>query len=207
MITDWDKYYSKAFPTTVVTRKISSYKVCGLLKKYNEISNPNITELGGANSSFATRIIDKLSPILYDIVDNCSSGLKLSERRFKNHNTINIYSENVLEPCSRGTKYDIVFSVGLIEHFDKNDTARCVKTHFDKCKKGGVVLLTFPHPTLPYNAIRKLAEITDRWIFHDERALNFKEVRETADKYGSEIHQSINWWIGLTQGYLVYRCF
>ena len=82
---------------------------------------------------------------------------------------------------------------------------KCIATHFKRCRPGGIVLVTFPTPTFLYWVIRKPAEWIRVWAFPDKNPLSFAEVALVCDQYGIKLYQSINWAIGLTQGYLVYR--
>ena len=101
--------------------------------------------------------------------------------------------------------FDLVFSIGLIEHFDKSGTAKAIASHFQLCKPKGMVLITFPTPTLLYKLIRRMAEFARIWRFYDERPLNFEEVITECSKFGIKKHNSILWAIGLTQGYVVFE--
>ena len=80
--------------------------------------------------------------------------------------------------------YDIVFSVGLIEHFDPAGTARVVAAHFDYLRPGGTAIITFPTPTWLYRVVRGLAEMTNNWIFHDERPLRLPEFERAVAGLG-----------------------
>jgi cyclopropane fatty-acyl-phospholipid synthase-like methyltransferase len=100
---------------------------------------------------------------------------------------------------------DFVYSVGLIEHFNVEETARVIQAHFDMLKPGGIALITFPTPTFLYKGTRRLAEKTGQWIFHDERPLSISEVLKTVSLYGTVLHQEIIWPIFLTQGAIVAR--
>jgi cyclopropane fatty-acyl-phospholipid synthase-like methyltransferase len=102
-------------------------------------------------------------------------------------------------------KTDVVFSVGLIEHFNKEGTRKAVEAHFELVKDGGTVILFFPTPTLLYGFTRFLAELFRLWIFHDERPLRNEEVESYIEKYGTVIHRETIWPIFLTQSVLVVR--
>ncbi|QCK88184.1 class I SAM-dependent methyltransferase [Phreatobacter aquaticus] len=102
-------------------------------------------------------------------------------------------------------KGDLVYSVGLIEHFEPKDTARMIHAHFEAAIPGGLVLITYPTPTLPYRTIRGAAEMLGVWKFHDERPLAYDEVGREMEKYGQIIFRKMNWFIGLTQEILVAR--
>jgi cyclopropane fatty-acyl-phospholipid synthase-like methyltransferase len=96
-------------------------------------------------------------------------------------------------------KADIVFSVGLIEHFSTADTAECIRAHFELVKPGGYVLITYPSPTALYSIIRRAAELLKIWSFPDERPLTSQETVPLFSRYGAVVQKKMNWWIGLTQ--------
>lgn len=201
--TDWTAYYSKVPKYTSVTRSISENKILKLLRSVVNNDQIDICELGGANSFIAESMSRELNVNSYHVVDNNELGLKLLED--KNIDNLTYENQDALQEYSGDKQYDVVFSVGLIEHFDPEGTRKCVDNHFSRCKTGGWVLITFPTPTLLYKIIRGSAEILKMWKFHDERPLQFIEVERYVSQWGSINHKSINWAIGLTQGYLLVR--
>lgn len=203
--TDWDSYYAKPASAARFTRKISERKILKLLRAFLDQETPSIAELGGANSCFVDAIVSGIRPKSYVAIDNNAFGLSLLEKRYPPPNVVQGKLGDALNLPAPKECYDAVFSIGLIEHFDTDGTAACIKAHFDICKKGGIVLIAFPTPTLLYRAIRGFAEITNNWHFHDERPLHFLEVESVSKRSGALVHRSTNWAIGLTQGYLVYR--
>ncbi|WP_162653326.1 class I SAM-dependent methyltransferase [Lentilitoribacter sp. Alg239-R112] len=204
-MTDWNKYYKKPARPTSFTRKVSQRKIEANLKKYWEGGNGSICEIGGANSCFAVGICHNFDIANYHIVDSNSYGLELLNEKLEIAEMLSWELGDVLSTPSKRDEFDVVYSVGLIEHFTPEDTSRAIKTHFEFCVPGGLVLITFPTPTFLYRIIRFGAELTGQWIFTDERPLKFDEVLNEGNKFGSLLHQSINWKIGLTQGYAVWR--
>jgi len=212
--TDWTGYYKAPFRATSITRNFTG----NLLERYLSLNNQSsgsaggasIIEIGGANSCFYTRLCEKLKPSLYTVIDLNEYGLDL----FREQHTETVSADkaaaiqaDVLDTDTLGNipKADIVFSVGLIEHFDQEGTANSIRSHFKLCKPGGLVVMTFPTPTLLYRLTRSAAEISGKWIFHDERPLKFPEVLTTARQEGDLIKSQINWPIFLTQGIVAYR--
>ena len=216
--TDWTGYYKAPFRATSITRNFTG----ALLERYLSLgtasgsgasdssSTHEIIEIGGANSCFYNRLCGALKPSKYTVIDQNQYGLDL----FRDEHADEIdagkaaaIESDVLdsEALKDIPKADIVFSVGLIEHFDQQGTADSIRSHFRLCKPGGLVVMTFPTPTLLYRLTRRVAEITGKWVFHDERALRFPEVLEAADRDGVLIRSQINWPIFLTQGIVAYR--
>lgn len=203
--TNWDEYYAKPAPAARFTRKLSERKIIDLFRAHANLESPKIAELGGANSCFVEAVSAELSPSAYVAIDNNKFGLKLLEDRYGDAGVIRGRFGDARDIGAEDQSFDIVYSVGLIEHFDTADTARCIQSHFDLCKPGGLVLMTFPTPTMLYRTLRGAVEVAGQWRFHDERPLSFDEVETAASPSGALVHRSINWAIGLTQGYLAYQ--
>lgn len=204
--TDWDAYYRKPASTAAVTRRISAAKILRTLAPHLAERSVRICELGGGNSCFIDSFLRLANVIKYDVVDLNAHGVRLLQDRFPSDPRVSARVGDALEIEPGLGQYDIVYSVGLIEHFDPQGTAKCIDAHFCLCRPGGAVLVTFPTPTPPYNAIRKFAEILGIWRFPDERPLAFDEVVGVCSRHGTVTHCSINWAIGLTQGYVLTAC-
>ena len=202
--TDWDEYYSEPFPAAKLTRQITSQRIRELLATFAQLDQLKIAELGGGNSFIAGDIIGSLDVREYQVIDSNQRSLELLSSRFSEDTCVTSKLADVLQ-LEEEPRFDIVFSVGLIEHFSEENTERAIQSHFRMCKPGGVVLVTFPTPTFLYRSIRRGAELLGIWKFPDERPLRFAEVLAGAGKKGTLLHQSILWWIGLTQGYMVFR--
>lgn len=204
MKTNWDAYYSKPAPTAALTRKISAHKLHTLFSTYAP-QGETFFEFGGANSCFYAGINEKFQPRKYTILDNNPTGLAAFKKNYPNATHVDLVAADVLQFQPTEVKADIVFSVGLIEHFSPAETAKAIAAHFAVAKPDGIVVITFPHPTWLYSAARKGIEALGKWDFPDERPLDFSEVERTVLQYGKILDRSINWPIILTQGIIVAR--
>lgn len=203
--TDWDQYYSNPYKTATYSRKITANKLIRLFKQFitEDKRNVKIAELGGANSCFYENINKNIVPVKYLIVDNNQLGLDKTLQRLNKSNNISIKNEDVLNSQESAEKFDLVFSVGLIEHFSNEGTKKCIEAHFGYLERNGICLITFPTPTWLYRITRKCAELLGLWIFYDERPLEMSEVISEVEKYGIIKHKSITWPIFLTQGVIL----
>lgn len=201
--TDWDAYYRRPIGPVQITRRISAAKLRARLRAPLSQPDVSVCELGGANSCFIDDFLKRDTVARYHVVDSNAYGAQLLRQRFQGDARVTVETADALELGQRDGEFDIVYSIGLIEHFAPPDTARCISAHFALCRPGGVVLMTFPTPTWLYKAIRAAAEWAKMWRFPDERPLSFEEVVRTATHHGQLDHRSINWMIGLTQGYVV----
>lgn len=200
--TDWDEYYRHPASPAAFTRKISAAKILRTLA--TELVQPSVRvcELGGANSCFIDYFLQRPNLKAYHAVDLNAYGIGLLRQRYPDDPRVDAQVADALRIEPGSGDYDVVYSVGLIEHFAPAETARCIDAHFHLCRPGGTVLITFPTPTVPYRVIRSAAEQLGIWAFPDERPLKFDEVVPVCTRHGRLEHRSINWAIGLTQGYV-----
>jgi hypothetical protein len=204
--TDWDSYYARPYRTASLTRKYTASILVDLLRNHGGVRG-SILEFGGANSCFIEQILDEIAPARYDVVDNNQLGLDLLKCRYPRDDRVSVIRGDVLSMSEPERIYDIVFSVGLIEHFDPAGTARAVAAHFKYLRAGGTAIITFPTPTWLYRAVRGLAEATSNWIFHDERPLRLAELERAAGNLGRIESARILWPLILTQYCVVMRKF
>jgi len=163
-----------------------------------------ITEIGGANSCFLDAILTNIRPRSYDVVDTNAFGLSLLAKRVGDSATVRLHEQSVLQMSLPPTA-DVVYSVGLVEHFDVQRTREAVLAHFNIVRPGGLVVITFPTPTLLYRATRGLIESVGMWKFHDERPLPPQEVLATVRERGEILEEKILWPLMLTQYLVVAR--
>jgi SAM-dependent methyltransferase len=163
-----------------------------------------IVEIGGANSCFLDAILSKVRCRSYDVIDTNRYGLSLLERKTQRNGVVRLHEQSVLD-VKLNAEADVVFSVGLVEHFDPAETRKAVLAHFDLLRPGGVVIITFPTPTFLYRATRKLIEIAGMWKFHDERPLMPSEVLAAMTERGEILEQKTLWPLILTQHVIVAR--
>ncbi len=204
--TDWDKYYAAPYKTAGYARRIVGKKLLDMFRRYQPVSHPEIAELGGGNSCFFESIVKSTSPARYVIYDNNALGVRKFEERTAGIPCAAARECNLLElNPEKEKKFDVVFSVGLIEHFPPELTRKMVKVHFDLAEEGGTVILFFPTPTFLYRATRSLSELLRLWIFHDERPLTAEEVETALRPYGTVLHREIIWRNFLTQQIIIAR--
>jgi len=205
-VTDWDKYYRQPFKTASITRRITERRLHKLISGYvlTRADHLSIGELGGGNSCFYDGIQKEFQPAEYHVYDNNETGLVKFKKRHGNSKFIHVHCEDVLD-MKKDQRHDFVFSVGLIEHFSKDDTKRAISAHFDILKPGGIAVISYPTPTILYKISRRICELSGMWIFHDERPLYKNEVEEAVASFGRIVYDKIIWQILLTQRIVVVK--
>jgi glycosyltransferase involved in cell wall biosynthesis len=208
-VTDWDQYYRKIPATARITRKYTARVLVDMIRRYgtpSESSGLSIVEIGGANSCFVEAIMAKIRTRFYDVIDTNEFGLSLLARRAAASPPVRLYRQSVLD-LSYDEKSDLVFSVGLVEHFTPADTRSAILAHFDALRPGGILVIAFPTPTFLYRAAKTLIEICGMWKFPDERPLKPAEVLASIGERGDVLCRKTLWPLILTQHLVVARKF
>jgi hypothetical protein len=201
--TDWDTYYRSVPATAQLTRKYTTAQLLGNIRMHarsSQIGGLSVVEIGGANSCFLDAITRGVPCRSYDVIDTNEYGLSLLKSRSV-ATQLGLHQQSVLD-VKLQAQADVVFSVGLVEHFDPADTRRAVLAHFDLAREGGLVIITFPTPTWLYRASRGAIETAGMWKFPDERPLLPQEVLATMQECGEVLERKTMWPLVLTQ-YLV----
>lgn len=208
LATDWDRYYTHVPLTARITRRYSTAVLMDAIKRYapsiSGDQRPSFIEIGGANSCFLDSILSKIGCRSYDVIDTNRYGLALLEKKTGRGGLVRLHEQSVLE-LSVNIQADIVFSIGLVEHFDIAQTRRAVLAHFDVARPGGIVIITFPTPTLLYRVARTIIEVLGMWRFPDERPLRPAEVIAAVNAQGEVLEQKTLWPLILTQHIIVAR--
>ncbi len=185
-----------------------------LLEPYSHIRS--ICEFGGGGSCFYEGFRAKYQNATYIVLDSSIQGVE----SFNNSYGANPLSKAIVcdilhtdfsaQQSSKDSpqilsNFDLVFSVGLIEHFNQKQTRQICLQHFNALKSGGILLITYPTPTLLYRIIRGVLERLGKWEFYDERPLYFEEVDSVCKDFGKLCARKLNAYIGLTQEILVYQ--
>ena len=201
--TDWNVYYTKPYRTASLTRQITGKTLVGLMQRFGK-KGSRIAELGGGNSCFFDLVSKVMSPPEYHVIDNNPVGLEKFLERVGSSHRVYLHNNDILR-FEADLRCDLVFSVGLIEHFTPEGTRTAVKKHFEMLKPEGIAIISFPTPTFLYRATRFLSEVLGLWAFHDERALKRAEVVEASSSFGTILFDRIIWPIIFTQRIMVLR--
>lgn len=197
--TDWTEYYSQPKSKfSSLTQKTTLNILVDCIKKYTDYSL-DVIELGGGNSCFVHGLMDKLDISSYSIIDNCEVAVEMYKKMNLPGNAymIDLMEKHAVDDIQE--MFDVVYSVGLLEHFRGKGIVQIVEEHFQLCRPGGIVLISVPTPTFQYRLVRKFMEILRVWRFHDEKPLKEEELRPIIEHYGRIEETKINYKLPLTQ--------
>jgi len=205
--TDWTQYYKKkkSFFSSY-TQRFTLFYIDREIERLGS-SKISVLECGGGNSCFVHSLLLSQPKIeRYDIIDNNEYAVHLF-----NDISLNIEHEGkeidltTIEPDTSCPQYDFVYSIGLIEHFSEEDRTKVIKAHFSFCKPGGIVLISFPTPTLKYRVCRKFMELIGAWQFWDETPLAPNMVLPYIEEEGTILNSYLNKKLPLSQHIIVAR--
>jgi trans-aconitate methyltransferase len=204
--TDWGAYYRRPAIFSRLTRRITRHAIVReAARAAPGKALASIVELGGGNSVFLRAFRKRFPDAVLTAIDTNALGLHLLQAQLAGDSRLLVINQDVLASLGDPLGADLVFSVGLVEHFDPERTARAVERHFAHACPGGLVVITFPTPTWLYRLVRHAAERAGVWTCPDERALQVDEVAATVKRYGEILRVFVNWPIVLTQAVIVAR--
>jgi len=206
--TDWDRYYTKVPATARITRRYSTSVLVDAIRRHARAGRGDrqlsIVEIGGANSCFLDALLSRIPCRSYDVVDTNEYGISLLSGKVGDGKVLRLHKHSVLDdPLHMAA--DLVFSIGLVEHFRPGETRAAVLAHFDYLRPGGTAIITFPTPTCLYRITRGCIEALGMWRFPDERPLDPQEVMDAVRVRGEVIWEKMLWPLMLTQYMIVAR--
>ncbi len=204
--TDWNRYYTETPFTARITRRYTAAVLVSALKRFAGGKVRTVVELGGGNSCFFDDVCRILHPDAYHVVDTSECGLELLRRRVGYDPRLRLHRQDVMA-LNLDVKADAVFSVGLIEHFDREGTRKAIESHLRLLRPGGLALISAPTPTWLYRAARGICEALGFWRFPDERPLSAGEIRAAVSGHGELVFEKVLWPLVFTQRLMVIRKF
>ena len=198
--TDWTRYYESPFITAHVTRRITGRILVNMLTAAGFPEGGSMIELGGGNSAFCSTLMRRLHVSRYLAVDSNPRGTELFRAKHPGPEA-NAIRADILTPDATSIEpADLVFSIGLVEHFPEEQAKIAIRRHFELAKPGGLVLISFPAPTFSYRIIRRAAESLGIWRFPDERPIRLEDAARLCAEHGDLLAKRLNRAILLTQG-------
>jgi len=187
--TNWDEYYRKPVATAGWSRRIMARQLAAAIRQFaGNRTDLNVLELGGGNSCFLERLMTDGRIATYTILDSSPEGMRLARERFGP-----LYGERVryIEADAFSVRadrqFDVVYSVGLIEHFGENELQRLVALHREWAAPRGLVIIVVPTPTIFYRIIRGAAELLGIWRFPDEVPIPRRRLVSLAGNAGLRV--------------------
>ena len=187
--TNWEESYRHPFPASRWSRGIMSTTLRDFVSLHAPARKPlTVLELGGGNSCFLDGLMQRFTMKPYVVLDNSGEGMRLARERFEPAYGDRVdYIEDDVFTANPERRFDLVFSVGLIEHFDDQAMRKLIGLHRRWVVPDGLVLIAVPTPTIFYRIVRTTAEILGLWKFPDERPVPRERLTALMRDEGLEI--------------------
>jgi SAM-dependent methyltransferase len=187
--TNWEEYYRRPVATAGWSRGIMSRMLASTVQRFAPPERPlDVLELGGGNSCFLVPMMGTGRIATYTVLDNSPEGMRLARERFAPLYGDRVrYVEEDAFRAALDRRFDLVYSVGLIEHFSEEDLRRLVRLHRDWAADNGLVIVAVPTPTIFYRLIRGAAELFGMWRFPDEVPIPRSTLVRLAEEAGLQV--------------------
>lgn len=141
----WDEYWEGCELPAIVTysRNHGHNQILDSLTQFIDANHDReILEIGGAPGQYLAFLVKKYSAAGY-VIDYSSVGVKATRRNFQELGLpVNVLHADVFDNAVEGN-YDIVFSLGFIEHF--HDVESVIAQHVRLARPGGLVIVGCPN--------------------------------------------------------------
>lgn len=155
-------------------------------KKGIPISALRVAEIGCGTGTMALTF--GLLGASVTLIDFNEKALRRSRKIYEMYGcTAQFLERDCIEdpPAELIDTFDIVISLGLVEHFSGSNRKRCIEYHRLLAKKDGVVLITVPNRyNLFYWSIRGIRTLTGTWTIDVEIPFSSSELIKTARETG-----------------------
>lgn len=185
----WDQHWRNVkLPIEIKENTSSPYirEILKTFKKYLPIKKgQTVLEIGGAPGGYLAYMARSFGYSVYAI-DNSYVGHKKLEENFRILNIpITAYQSDIMKVnISDLPQFDIVYSLGLIEHF--LDPLSVIHKHIQLTKPSGILLLGVPN-FLGVNRVLLRIFNPDYLSLHNLSIMNLKSWNRFEDKFGLEI--------------------
>jgi SAM-dependent methyltransferase len=141
----WDEYWAGYnLPSLVAySRNHGHNQILDALTRFiDSTCGIKILEIGGAPGQYLAFMLTKFAAAGY-VIDFSSVGIEATRRNFEMLNLpVNVIHADIFDNTIKG-EYDVVFSLGFIEHF--HDVESVVAQHIRLAKPGGLVIVGCPN--------------------------------------------------------------
>ena len=185
-------YWEKQWAATDVSRDrlaplraISQWKfdrmICRMLDTVPS-ARAEVLELGCAPGSMLQRIHRLRSQLRLTGIDYAEEGAKTTAAMLASLGLPRNVHVGDVRTFELPTKFDLVTSFGLIEHFD--DPAEIIRCHSRFCRPGGVVAVTVPNFTTPVVKFFSSRFCADNLAIHNLQIMNLAALKTAMEAAG-----------------------
>jgi ubiquinone/menaquinone biosynthesis C-methylase UbiE len=168
----WNKIWKKQAESKGLFDKLLWVLRRNTSKKYAEKisklldgkASPRILEIGCGSAATFQYLREKIPNASLTGLDFSPMALELAS---KNNPATKFIEGDARKLPLKSNQYDLVYSLGLIEHFSREDAKEIILEHARTTKKGGIVIIVVPAKYSALNLVRIIAGKSWPWGFED----------------------------------------
>ena len=142
-----------------------------------------ILEVGAGASHTMAALSGRLGCDAYGVEPNCSGISKASEMcLLEGSKATFMRGDGFALPFSEST-FDVVYSLGLIEHFDFHRSIELVEEHARVCKPGGLVIVSVPNLLNLPHTVRK-GFLGTKYEYYPESSYSPRKLKRVLESCG-----------------------
>ena len=194
----WDRFARRNHPSNPIARLVMHdvvYRACARLLRAAVFEAPiSVLELGCGTGYVARRIAERYGAERLVVVDSNASMMDITRQTLQGLEcTVEFVEADCFQIGLLG-RFDLVYSNGLVEHFDDARRARLLQIHADHVKGGGYCIVHAPTPSLSYRLLRGASERLGLWEHHDETPLPLQQLVQEVRQTGLEVLEVGYFW-------------
>ncbi len=174
----WAEYWDSVWVQKDISKKLQSinkkeqiyFSTTGIINSYvkkyiKKDKEYKILEIGCGGSATFPLLMKSFDNLKISGIDKSLSACKFaSEIEKYNDNSIDIVCGDALDPPYKKNSFEIVYSIGLVEHFENQYDI--IKTHVDLAKKDGLIVILIP------NLVGFQSNLLQSNFFKSEQSMN-----------------------------------
>lgn len=130
-------------------------------------------EIGCAPGKMLAWVANKFDACVSGI-DYAETGIEMSKKLFLSLGMeADLRCEDLFDTTFKSGSFDVVYSAGLIEHFD--DPSDVVRRHIDLCKPGGISIIAVPNYGGIYGMLQKYLD-PENLALHNLKIMNCSKL-------------------------------
>jgi len=184
----WEKHYDKEENTFYLEAERISQRwhhiKSAVEKNFQPGETVKVLEIGAGRGTVSLLLGREFNAEI-NILDFSDKAIEISKDFYKQFDMpVKFIKADALNlPEELLGRFDIIYSGGLIEHFE--DPSDIVSAHFKTAKKKGLVIISVPNALcLPYRIYKFFAERSKKFDVGFERPFSFQKLKKTAVRHG-----------------------
>jgi SAM-dependent methyltransferase len=194
----WDRFARRNRPSNLIARLFLHdvvYRACARLLRVAVFEGPiSVLELGCGTGYVARRIAGRYGAERLVAVDSNPSMMDIARQTLQGVGCAVEFVEADCFQIGLLGQFDLVYSNGLVEHFDDARRARLLQIHADHVRGGGYCIVHAPAPSLSYRFFRGASERLGLWEHHDETPLPLQQLVQEVRQTGLDVLQVGYFW-------------